>query len=69
MNLCSKIDEYTNVMKQLNEVLSEFTGDVCKIELKCRYYAADERIRITNTLSGHCPNMLSQTYYTNKDEG
>ena len=68
-SVCSKMDEYTNVMKRLSEVLSEFTGDVCKIELKCRYYAADERIHLTNTLTGHCPNVLSQTYYTKKDEG
>ena len=50
--VCSKMDKYKDMMIRLAEVLGEFSEDACKVEIKCRYYARDERNKLSNMLSG-----------------
>lgn len=51
-SVCSKMDEYKDMVIRLTEVLGEFSEDLCKVEIKCRYYASDGRNELSNMFRG-----------------
>lgn len=68
-SVCSKMDEYKDMVIRLTEVLGEFSEDLCKVEIKCRHYDMDKRTRLSNTLTNQNLNVLSEFYYEEESNG
>ena len=68
-SVCSKMDEYKDMVNRLAEVLGEFSEDLCKVEIKCRHYDMDKRTRLSNTLASQNLNVLSEFYYEEESNG